>query len=118
MERRIGLNVSRFASVRERAPSKTRLPIMTTLLPESGHTARPEISFRTRLSGDTGPAAEEGLPVWDERRYRAPSALPEGANPTLRNCFFDDERQQRRAPEHALHRCSFEARGAVPTRRR
>src|SRR3954447_16213959 len=39
----------------ERAPPRTRLRVVTTLLQESGHRTRPEISFRTRLSGNTEP---------------------------------------------------------------
>jgi hypothetical protein len=46
MERGIGLGVPDSLSD-ERAPPRTRLPVLTTLLLESGHTARPMISFRT-----------------------------------------------------------------------
>jgi hypothetical protein len=65
----------------ERAPPRTRLPIVTTLLSQSVHKQRPDISFRTGPSDDTDPIAEEacfddgGQRWWRGGRARRP--LPE-----------------------------------------
>jgi hypothetical protein len=60
MERRIGLSAPDSLLSDEPAPPRTRLPVVKTLFQESCHTARPEIGFRTRFSGNTGPARGKG----------------------------------------------------------
>ena len=58
MGRRIALRLPDSRLSDERAPPRTRLPIVTILLQESATRQGTEISFRTRLGGNTAPAEE------------------------------------------------------------